>query len=241
MPVIRAASPADLAGLSDFFAGLSVETRVRRFFAAIRPGRAMLARLSGAAGPGAPRAAGTTRVAATSGAGTPRDTGASEVIVAIAGGVIVGHAMAVDRTAGSGERMTDIGVVVADAWQGQGVGAALVRALLAGARARGAAWLTMDVLPGNQPVLAMIADHWAPARAERSADCLTFRVRVTHRERGWAAVDQGRRATPAAIMESWSDGGPSGRSGSHVAQSTMPGGTRSIPSKNAVICSQEWA
>ncbi len=159
----------------------------------------------------------------------------------MAGRVIVGHAMAVDRTAGSGERMTDIGVVVADAWQGQGVGAALMRGLLAGAQARGATWLTMDVLPGNQPVLAMIAAHWAPARTERSADCLTFQVRLRHPGRGPVPAGQGRRATPAAIMESWSAGGPPARSGSHVAQSTMPGPTRSRPSKNAVICSQEWA
>ena len=193
--MIRAASPGDLAGLGDFFAGLSVETRVRRFFAAITPSRAMLARLSGAADTGASRAAGAPRAAG--------DTGACEVIVAIAGRVIVGHAMAVDRTAGNGERITDIGVVVADAWQRQGVGAALVRALLAGARARGATWLTMDVLPGNQPVLAMIADHWAPAHAERSADCLTFRIRLTRRERGWAPVVRGGGRPPP---RSWSPG-----------------------------------
>ena len=226
-PVIRAASPADRAGLSDFFAGLSTQTRVRRFFAAITPSRGMLDRLSGA-----PHAADAPSAGATSG---------SEVIVAMAGGVIVGHAMAVDRTAGSGERMTDIGVVVADAWQGRGVGAALVRALLAGAQARGATWLTMDVLPGNQPVLAMIASHWAPARTERSADCLTVRVRLARRGRARVPAGQGRRATAAAIMESWSASGPSGCPGRHVAQSTMPGGTRSSPSKNAVICSQEWA
>jgi len=229
--VIRAASPADRAGLSDFFAGLSMETRVRRFFAAITPSRAMLDRLSGA-----PSTVGAGAGAGAAGSGSGSG---SEVIVAMAGRVIVGHAMAVDRTAGSGERMTDIGVVVADAWQGQGVGAALMRVLLAGAQARGATWLTMDVLPGNQPVLAMIAGHWAPGRTERSADCLTFQVRLTHSERAPVPAGQGRRATPAAIMESWSAGGPPDASGSHVAQSTMPGPTRSRPSKNAVICSQE--
>jgi GNAT superfamily N-acetyltransferase len=231
-PVIRAASPADRTGISDFFAGLSLESRARRFFAAIMPSRAMLDRLSGVAGgPDAAR----PRPAATAG------SSGGEVIVAMADGVIVGHGMAADRTADRGERMTDIGVVVADAWQGQGIGAALVRALLAGARARGATWLTMDVLPGNQPVLAMIASHWASAGTERSADCLTFRVRLTHRERDRILPGQGRRATTAAIMDSWSVAGPAGRPGSHVAQSTMPGGTRSSPAKNAVICSHEWA
>ena len=186
-PVIRAVSPTDRTGISDFFAGLSMETRARRFFAAIMPSRAMLDRLSGVAGgPGAPRPG--PAATATGGGG--------EVIVAMADGVIVGHAMAVDRTADRGERMTDIGVVVADAWQGQGVGAALVRTLLAGARARGATWLTMDVLPGNEPVLAMIASHWAPAGTERSADCLTFRVRLTHRERAQVPARSGTTGDP---------------------------------------------
>src|SRR6185436_15625 len=60
-----------------------------------------------------------------------------DAIVAIADGVIVGH-------------------VVADAWQRRGVGAALMRALIARAQARGVTALAMDVLPGNRRVLAMI-------------------------------------------------------------------------------------
>ena len=64
--------------------------------------------------------------------------------------------------------MTDIGVVVADAWQGQGVGSALVRALVSRAQARGVTSLSMDVLPGNHRVLAMIAGT-GPPRAPGAA------------------------------------------------------------------------
>jgi GNAT superfamily N-acetyltransferase len=86
--------------------------------------------------------------------------------------------MAADRAAG-GESVTEIGVVVADAWQGQGVGSALVRALLRRALARGVTSLSMDVLPDNQQVLAMIAGHWAAARRRRDADCVAIQVELS--------------------------------------------------------------
>ena len=69
---IRPVGPADLAALSDFFAGLSVESRYLRFFAPVTPTRDLLHLLSG----------GPANV---------------DAIVAVAGGVIVGHAMAADR------------------------------------------------------------------------------------------------------------------------------------------------
>ncbi len=72
--------------------------------------------------------------------------------------------------------MTEIGVVVADAWQGQGVGSALVRALISGAQSRGVTSLSMDVLPENHQVLDMITAHWGAVRTHRDADCVTLRV-----------------------------------------------------------------
>ena len=77
--------------------------------------------------------------------------------------------MAADRAAAAGGSLTEIGVVVADAWQGRGVGSALVRALLSRAQARGVTSLSMDVLPGNHQVLAMITAHWAAARRPSAA------------------------------------------------------------------------
>lgn len=150
---VRRAQHSDLAALSNFFAGLSVRTRFRRFFAPVTPTSAMLRRLSGG-------------------------TGNVDAVIAIAGGGIVGHAMAADRAGTDGDSITEIGVVVADAWQGRGVGSALVRALIAGAQARGVTSLTMDVLPGNRQVLAMVLSHWAEAGIDYAADCVTVRVRL---------------------------------------------------------------
>ena len=150
---IRPPDSADLAALTSFLAGLSTRTRVQRFFAPVRPTPALVRSACGQAGP----------------------AGRADVLLATHGGVIVGHAMAVDRAA-AGESPTEIGVVVADAWQGQGVGSALVRALLGRAQARGVTSLCMDVLPDNHQVLGMIAGHWAAARTRREADCVTVQV-----------------------------------------------------------------
>lgn len=156
---IRPACPEDLPALSDFFAGLSAETRYLRFFGPVTPTPALLHLLSG-------RAASV------------------HAVVAVAGGAIVGHAMAVDRTeAGDaqdpgGTRTADIGVMVADAWQGRGVGSALMRALVARAEARGVTSLAMDVLYANRQVLAMILGHWPAAAIEHCPDSLGIRIRL---------------------------------------------------------------
>ena len=153
---IRPARPADLAALRDFFAGLSAQTRYLRFFAPVTPGPALLRLLSGG-------------------------TGTAYAMVATRGEVIIGHAMAADRAGPGGVRMTEIGVVVADAWQGQGVGSALVRALIASAQARGVTSVAMDVLPANRQVLAMIAGHWPAAHTGYSQGCHTICVRLPRR------------------------------------------------------------
>ncbi len=171
--MIRPACPADLAALSDFFTRLSAETRYRRFFGPVTPTRTLLDLLSG-------RAANV------------------HAVVAVAGGLIVGHAMAADR-AESGDprdpglaRTADIGVVVADAWQARGVGSALMRALVAEAQARGVTSLAMDVLPANRRVLAMIIGHWPAADVGHSADSLDIRIRLPRYQ------PPGPRARPAA-------------------------------------------
>jgi GNAT superfamily N-acetyltransferase len=159
---IRPPDPADLAALTGFLDGLSTRTRVQRFFAPVRPTPALVRRACGQAGP----------------------AGHADVLLATHDGVIIGHAMAADR-ATEGETVTEIGVVVADAWQGQGVGSALVRALLRRAQARGVTSVSMDVLPGNGQVLAMIAGHWAVAHTRHDADSVSIQVGLasTQRER----------------------------------------------------------
>jgi ribosomal protein S18 acetylase RimI-like enzyme len=152
---IRPARAADLPTLGEFFAGLSRQARYLRFFAPTTPSPALLDLLCG-------------------GAGT------SDALLATRGGVIIGHGMAADRSGPGGTRTTDIGVVVADAWQRQGVGSALMRALITGAEAQGVTSVTMDVLHGNYPALAMIKSRWPAARTRRSRDFDTICVQLPH-------------------------------------------------------------
>jgi L-amino acid N-acyltransferase YncA len=164
---IRQARTEDLPALGDFFAGLSTYTRYLRFFGPVTPGAALLRTL----------------------AGVPDNV---DALVAVRSGVIVGHAMAVDRIERqhpqkpAETRVTDIGVVVDDDWQGRGVGSALMRALVTGAQARGVITLEMDVLAGNHRVLAMVTGHWPGACVDRNSDGLAIRVRLP-------------QASPAAI------------------------------------------
>ena len=83
---IRPVNPAEQAALSDFFAALSVESRYRRFFAPVRPSHRLLDLLSG----------------------SPANV---DAIIAVADGVIVGHAMAADlpeRICPDASRITDV-------------------------------------------------------------------------------------------------------------------------------------
>jgi ribosomal protein S18 acetylase RimI-like enzyme len=150
---IRPVRPADLPALRDFFAALSPQARYLRFFAPVTPGPTLLDLLSG-------------------GAGT------TDAVVATRGAIIIGHAMAADRGGPCDSRMTDIGVVVADAWQGEGIGSALVRALITSAQARGVTSVAMDVLPGNHKALAMIKGHWPEAHTGWSRDYGTIGVQL---------------------------------------------------------------
>jgi GNAT superfamily N-acetyltransferase len=153
--VIRPAGPADRRALTDFFAGLSVQTRYLRFFGPVMPTAALLDVLCG-------------------------EPEGVHAVVAVAGGAIVGHALAADRLVPEGGqgRTADIGVVVADAWQDRGVGSALMRALVGQAQARGVASLAMDVLHANRKMLGMILRRWPAACIEHSRDSLAIRVRL---------------------------------------------------------------
>ena len=152
--LIRQAGSGDLGGLRDFLSRLSVQTRYLRFFAGAPPaGPAMLRILAG-------------------------QRPDADALVATRNGVIIGHAMAVDTAGPPGAATTEIGVVVADAWQGRGVGSGLARALASRARARGATTLVMEVMAENRRVLAMIAGRWPDARHDRSAAYVTVHARL---------------------------------------------------------------
>ncbi|MGH3151542.1 MAG: GNAT family N-acetyltransferase [Streptosporangiaceae bacterium] len=163
--MIRRAGVADLPALNDFFSGLSPRTRYLRFFAPVTPNPALLRLLCG-------------------------DPELVDAVIAIRDGAIIGHAMAADAAPPPDVRVLDaartclappvkdIGIVVADVWQGQGVGAALMRALITAVQERGVTTLAMDVLEGNRKVLGMISAHWPATRVGHSRDCVTIHVRL---------------------------------------------------------------
>jgi GNAT superfamily N-acetyltransferase len=162
---VAPAGPGDSGRIGDFIAGLSMSTQFLRFFACVaRPSSSLLRALTGA-------------------------DGRADVLVATdRAGTVVGHGMAVDRTTTDGIRVADVGLVVADRSQQRGVGSALMGMLAQRAGGRGASELVMDVLPGNDRMLAMIDRRWPDARREFGRDSVTIHARLR---------DHGRRASAA--------------------------------------------
>ena len=125
--------------------------------------------------------------------GSPR----TDVLVATTGnGMIIGHAMAGDRAGPGGTLLTEIGVVVADDYRGQGLGSALVRQLVARAEVRGATAVVMEVLAENRQVLTMITDHWPVASQERSGAYITFSARLQPGVPSWPRPEPGAEPLP---------------------------------------------
>jgi GNAT superfamily N-acetyltransferase len=170
---IRRPCISDYQPIREFLTGLSPRARYLRFFSGAPPtSGAMLRILAG---------------------GIPH----TDVLLATAGdGMIIGHAMAGDRTGPGGTLLTEIGVVVADDHRGQGVGSALVRQLVARAEVRGATAVVMEVLAENRQVLTMIADHWPVAAEERSGAYITFSARLQPEVRSWPGGEPGAEPRP---------------------------------------------
>jgi GNAT superfamily N-acetyltransferase len=147
---IRRPCDTDREAIAEFLTGLSPRARYLRFFSGAPPASSAMLRLL---------------------AGGAADT---DVLVATDGELVVGHAMAGDRTGPDGTRLTEIGVVVADACRGLGLGSALVRRMAGQARLRGVTAVVMEVLAENRQVLTMIADHWQVTREDRSGAYVTI-------------------------------------------------------------------
>ncbi|MEU8246404.1 GNAT family N-acetyltransferase [Nonomuraea sp. NPDC048916] len=82
-----------------------------------------------------------------------------EALVATREDEIIAHAMSYQ----GGVADVEIAVVVADEWQGVGLGPRLINALLFRAAVRGATTVGMDVLGENRRVLKMIRRQWPDA------------------------------------------------------------------------------
>ncbi|MDH2425487.1 GNAT family N-acetyltransferase [Sphaerisporangium sp. TRM90804] len=133
---VLAARPDDEERVTAFVAGLSPRSRTLRFFT------------------GMPRVDRRTARALVA-VDDRRD-----VLLAVDGDSrVVGHAMGFLR-----DDTTEIAVVVADGWQGMGVGSRLVRTLLRRAAERGARNVGMDVMGENRRALQIIRHWWPDAR-----------------------------------------------------------------------------
>jgi acetyltransferase len=84
------------------------------------------------------------------------------VLLAEDGGEIVGHAMYTADPAGCGA--ADLAVVVADGWQGCGIGPRLVEDLLGIGQVRGVREIRLTVLAGNPRANRLVARVWPGAR-----------------------------------------------------------------------------
>jgi GNAT superfamily N-acetyltransferase len=147
---VRPGGAADEALIREFVCGLSVRTQYFRFFTAVAPpGPGLLRALSGSTGQ------------------------ADILLVSDDCGAVVGHGMAVEGLAGR-TRTADIGLVIADDWQGQGLGTLLLRLLTERAADRGVEALVLDVLPDNDRMLGIIERRWPHASRKRSPDAITM-------------------------------------------------------------------
>lgn len=154
---IRPVTAGDCAAIGAFVAGLSPRSRFLRFFSlAAQPSSPVLRGLCGA---------GRT----------------TDALVATQDATVIGHAMAADSVEPDGSRAADIGLVVTDRWQRNGVGALMLSCLAARAAARDVAVLTMDVMPENRPMLDVIFRAWPDAAWEFAPDAVTIRVRLDRR------------------------------------------------------------
>jgi GNAT superfamily N-acetyltransferase len=157
--LLRAAVARDAEPLRELIAGLSVRSAFMRFLAGVRhPSERLLARLL-----------------------QVDDSHGAHVAVAT-DGRLVAHAMWAMQ-----EESVELGVVVTDAWQGRGIGSALVRSALTEAAVAGACTVRMDVHVDNRR-LARHLSRWPGVTADRDGEMLTFWAPMR------ASADGGSRA-----------------------------------------------
>jgi ribosomal protein S18 acetylase RimI-like enzyme len=147
---IRPARMDDEQKVRAFVEALSLRSQTLRFFAGVtRPGKRLV---------GAMIAVDDRR----------------DVLLAVdVDGRIVGHAMSFQRA-----DATEIAVVVADEWQGMGLGSRLVRLLLRRAVVRGAVCVGMDVMGENRKVLSIIKRWWPDAQVRIESGTVEVLARI---------------------------------------------------------------
>ena len=165
---IREGRQDDAKRVSEFVCALSPQSRYLRFFASV-----------------APPSSGLLRVLCGG-------TGADILVVTDRNGAVVAHAMAAD-TAVPGGLASNVGLVVADPLQEQGLGTLLLSTLVGRASRRGVGSLVLDVLPSNNRMLGIIARRWPDAPQQRTRDAIVFNPPITPLQAA------GGHAVPAVI------------------------------------------
>jgi GNAT superfamily N-acetyltransferase len=156
--LVRQARPEDASRISQFVCGLSAQSRYFRFFASVAPPSSGLLRaLCGG-------------------------TGADVLLVVDGAGAVIAHGMAAD-TRGGDELASNIGLVVTDRWQQQGLGGLLLSTLVGRAAGRGIRALVLDVLPENERMLGIINRRWPDAPRERTRDAIVIRPAISPHQR----------------------------------------------------------
>jgi predicted N-acetyltransferase YhbS len=166
---IRPARPDDEERIRRFLAGLSLHTRTLRFF-------------TGVSKP----AAGLVRVLLSV------DERRDALVATTECGEIVGHAMSFKGDCAD----VEIAVVVADEWQGRGLGPRLVDTLLLRASVRGARTVGMDVLGENRRVLRLIRRLWPDATMTVASGSVEVTAMI---DQAGLFAEQGSGATPLTV------------------------------------------
>ncbi len=100
------------------------------------------------------------------------DHASREALVAQSGEDLVGVA----RFDSTGRDRAEVAFVVADAWQGRGLGSRLLHALISRARARGIGYLDADVLAANPRMLGLLEHSGLPITEQHEVDDDVVRV-----------------------------------------------------------------
>ncbi len=190
--VIRSATINDADRIREFVCGLSPRSQYFRFFASVAPpSTGLLRALSGASGT------------------------ADILIITDSRNAVIGHGMAADaRVAGRLE--SNIGLVVADDRQEQGLGTMLLSLLVSRAVGRGVSTLVLDVLPANDRMRGIITRRWPGAPTERTRDAIVIRPAI-------GPADTAGTAELPAFVALRGDSLPAGISpiGAHIAGSGL--------------------
>jgi GNAT superfamily N-acetyltransferase len=151
---LRPAVEADQAKLAAMLAGLSPDSRYRRFLTGV----------------GTPPAA-LLKALVRSG-----EDGASWL--AVAQKYVVAHA-SWGIEPGAPDRIAELAVVTADAWQGRGLGIRLLAAVAANAMQAGATALRLYVLADNRRLIARLHRQWPDTTPRRDGTLLIYTIPAT--------------------------------------------------------------